>query len=521
MRINIYSALLPVFLAMASMVEAKGNSDRLFYSFDRLENRNGWLLSDNAAGLTTYAEQNFTQAVVQTGFTRGDYRNVYDPESEIESRFNVRSYYRINKIVLFGQFLFDYNTKKNQGWSSVTYPDSSPLHIGDDVPGTQIKETYFFKGGIGLPVWNNITLGGYYDFEGATNSKKKDIRNQNSYSRYHLKPSLMWQKGRFRIGASYIFGSESENIKWRVYEDLKQHEIFFFEGLWFGTKEITSSSVTERRFDHIRQKGSFQFEYLTPRVKWFNEFSLGKEHHKVYLNKDEERGGEYRKASYNYSGQIGILSGNYEHTFRGNINHSFLKSYKNLQQLEMVDYFYQFIQYGLLLRYTESDWNGLFHYELIKNRANSSWSNDWQLKMQAGYTVKEQRFRAYPAVYRQKTNRIYGMAGFEKNILMRRSMLDLGIQAVYTAGWGDEVAPENAEVTSDYERREDLQKSGYNYLTANVLTGRLDVKYSYFLQPDRGISAFGKLSGQYRCVTDSALSGNSRTFCALTLGLNF
>lgn len=495
-------------------------NQRVYYSFEQLENRNGWLNSQNAAGLATYDQDDFTQAEVKSRITKGDLHQVYDPSRSIDYQLDIRSYQRINQIMLYGRFVFDYDIKKNQNWSSMTYPGSSPLHIADMTPGTQTKETYFVDGGIGVPLGGNWTAGGAFDFEGVTNAKKKDIRNKNSFSRYHLSPSLTWESGQIRLGASYTYGSEVEEIEWTTYGDKNQHEVFFFQGLWFGPSEITSSSITGRRFERSMNRGALQLEYFTPRIRLFNQLQLQQEEQKAYLVIEQERGGENKKATYRYNGQLWLTQKRFDHSLKWSASHDFLKNYQNLQQREMINHIYQYVQYGTLLRYTESNWEGRLSYELVRKRQNDDWNRSWSFHSDLGFQSRQQRYCAYPSVFRQDIKRMYGLAGFEKNLLMRTGMIDLGLDMHYSAGWGTPVDPQ-AQDLNGHHYREDLQQQEYAYLTAHVLGGKLHAKYSWFFDREEGRSVFAKAAYNYQRSTASAMKDHKRTFAEITLGLNF
>lgn len=514
--------ILPVvLLTMALSATAQAENEKLFYTFGQLKNQNGWLNSQNAAGLATYGQENFTQAAISGVFTEGSLRNVYDPVKENDYRLNVRSYRRLNDVMLYGQIVFDYDLKKDQQWTSMTYPGSSPLHIADKTPGTQTCETYFIDGGIGVPVGAGFTFGGYFDFKGVSNAKKKDIRNKNNFSIYHLKPSVMWEKGNFRLGANYSFGSETEKIEWLVYGDKMQHEVFFFEGLWFGPSEITSASVTDRRFERSLQEGAMQLEYASNTIRLFNQLRVNKEQLDVYLKVDEERGGENKKAGYVYDGQLWMSGALFNHSLKWHASHGFVKSYQNLQQREMVNYVYQYVQYGTILRYTQSDWNTGLSYELLRMRDKAEWRQNWRLLIESGFSYREQKFRAYPTVFSQQIRQAYVTLGFDKNLLFSSGMLDLGIKACWQTGWGDPLRITDPESTNGYKYQEELQQAEYAYLTAQTLGTEVSVKYTWFQNPTYGFAPFAKASYVYREATNRAAQDKSRSHIEFALGLNF
>ena len=503
------------------MISTSLQAQKLYYSVDRLRQQNVWLGSDNAAALTTYNFDDFTQAEVAACTLSGKYRQAFDAQRDNSYSLTADSYKRLNKVVVYGHFLFDYDWKKEQSWSSMTFPGSTPLHIADVTPGDQLKESYGITGGIGVPLGKGWSVGGQFDFLYVANSKKKDVRNQNQYSRYAVSPSLMYQVGAFRIGASYRGGRETEGISWKLFGDAKQHQLYYFEGLWFGKNEAYSSSIDNRRYETSHHTGSLQLGLVSSDIQFLNQFSLGRDKQHVYLKVEKgERGGEMENARYAYQGQLVIDRNSFSHIISGSVNHDFMKSYQNLQQQEMVNHIYQFVQYGRLNRYTSSDWNTNVSYDLYRNREGLN--SSWHLGVEAGYLSQTERFRVYPQIYCQKISQTFGALLFDKNFSFTQGMLDLGFRAVYTFGTGDELATENQEVvTPDYISRPDIQQYQFGYLTANHVAADLWMKYTYFVKPETGMSAYAKVAYGYDRVTDGTFKSDHRMTCRLAIGLNF
>lgn len=509
--------LLPVVSAMA----VQPHSNKLFYTIQQLQQRNGWLESQNGAALSTYEEANFSNASVSGFVTNGSLRNVCDPANNQKAALNAQSYYRLNNIMLYGQFLFDYDVKKNQCWTSMTYPGSSTLLIGDKTPGNQVRETYYINGGIGIPLGAGFTIGGYFDFKGVNNAKKKDIRNKNDYGYYHIKPSLMWERGAFRIGGNYSFGAETEKIEWLVAGDKMQHEVFFFEGLWFGPSQMTSSLITERRIERLVHEGALQMEYKIGQARLFNQFRFNKEELAVFVEVEEERGGENKKAGYAYEGMLWLPASQFTHSLKWSGDHSFVKSYQNLQQRELVNYIYRYVQYGTLLRYTESEWNAGLRYELAHIRNNNTWNRSWSLTLDGDFSFHNQKFRTYPTLFTQQIRQINTSVGFEKNLLFSKSMLDLGLEVFWKTGWGNPVDVSAPNSANGYKYQEELQKAEYAYLTAQLAGCGVSAKYTWFQNALTGFAPYAKASCFYREAIADALKNKSRTHVELTLGLNF
>lgn len=521
MRENIRRILVIVGMTMTLVVEGWGENLKLFYTSEMLRQQNGWLNSQNGAGLITYDEADFTEAFIVTSLTDRGLRDVYDPARTYTTALNIMSYQRLKRVMLYGCFVFNHDLKKNQNWNSMTHPGRSPLHIADKTPGNQSCESYYLEGGISIPLRYGFSLGGNCEFTGASNAKKKDIRNKNSFSFYHLSPAVIWQKGNVRVGANYKYGSETERIEWFTYGDKMAHEVFFFEGLWFGPSIITNSSVSERRFHRVLHQAAGQIEYITPVVKVFNEIKMANEELNVYLKAEEERGGQTKSVRYDWSGQLGIPVASFRHLLNWNVAHGFVKSYQNLQQRELIDFIYQYVQYGTILRHTQSDWNAHIAYKLRHMRENNDWNQSWSMGLDAGINYQDQRFRTYPAIFEQRIGQVFGILHFEKNFLFQQGMLDVKGSALWQTAWGTPIGAIDPQTTNGHKYQEDLQQAQYDYLTAPLAGGGIDLRYTWFQNPIIGIAPYVNVGCQYEKALAKVLKGKERFRIDMAFGLKF
>jgi hypothetical protein len=516
--------------ASASGETASTETDKLYYSLEGLRRRNGWLASGNAAGLATYSAQDFSDVRLYGSFASGALRDVCSPKRDNRLGLDAQAYQRLGKATLYGRFLFDYDMKQAQRWSSMTRPGSSTFLIGDSTAGNQVCETYLIDGGLSLPLGGGLTLGAAFDFEYAANAKRKDIRNKNNYSRYHLRPALMWQRGGVRLGANYAFGSETEKIEWTVYGDKMQHEVFFFEGLWFGPSEITTTSITERRFERYSHELALQSEVKLRRGNLYNALSLTTDEQKVYVEVEQERGGENRRAAYRYDGQLWLAADRLSHSLQWSAGHSYAKSYQNLQQRELVGYIYQYVQYGRLLRFTESQWDARMSYQLAGLRgagkgapagSDAAWSRSWALTFDASFGFTEQRFRTFPTVFAQQVRQASASLAFAKSLLTGNGLLDLEAKAMWQTGWGRCVDPVDAEATNGYQYRADLQRASFEYATAQRLGGMARVRHTWSSLGSHSVMPYAEATFRSVGAIDGALKGDVRRLTSIAVGLKF
>ena len=287
---------------------------------------------------------------------------------------------------------------------------------------------------------------------------------------------------------------------------------------WFGPSEITTTSITERRFERLSHELGLQAELTLGRGNLFNSLRLGKDEQKVYVEVEQERGGENRRASYAYDGQLWLTSPRFTHSLSWGGEHSYLKSYQNLQQRELVGYIYQYVQYGTLLRYTESHWAARLGYELAAIRDGNAWNRSWALSLDVSFRFADQRFRTFPAVFAQQVRQADATLAFDKNFSLHSGKLDLRAELLWQTGWGRCVDPVDADATNGYQYRADLQRASFDYLTAQALGGALTARYTMPSLGSYSVMPYVEMGYRHRSVMGSDASRYTTSFA---LGLKF
>ena len=84
------------------------------------------------------------------------------------------------------------------------------------MPGRQTMETYILEGGIGYMIGKHWSIGAKIDYLTASNAKKKDARNKNTYMNLKVYPGVVYRSKYLNLGLNFIYQKETENIDIRT-----------------------------------------------------------------------------------------------------------------------------------------------------------------------------------------------------------------------------------------------------------------------------------------------------------------
>lgn len=218
--------------------------------FDYLERRNAWNVGVNAAGIRqdsvskSYAEGYFTMS-------KGGFVNNYESDDSWSIGARTESIRHFKKISFFGGFAYDYFDGENMCGSMFSRPNYYPVDIIEFTPGRKMRETYSFTGGVAAKFNNRWTGGLRVDFEAQNYAKRKDLRHKNTMLDFEVAPSVLYHVGKFAVGASYIFGKNSDVVEAeQIGQSGKNYFAFFDQGLCYGTSGLWDADAI-----HLKESG--------------------------------------------------------------------------------------------------------------------------------------------------------------------------------------------------------------------------------------------------------------------------
>jgi len=506
-----------------------------YYTYDYLLRTNFWLQANNAAGLIFNDKaldktDSYTQFDGTVFYNGGDFRNIYTPESELQYKLNAKSYMKLGKIHLYGNFTYDYNVRRNIQWAGMLNPINSPFMLSDSIPGNQTLERFTLDGGIALPVNNNFTVGAYMDYTVASAAKLKDLRNKNTYMNLLLRPAILYHSANWNFGANLLYERTTEEIEYRQFEaNTSNKSIFSLSGLWFYTYKTFSSSESRRKNSN-KLGGAFQGEFVTGDLKIFSEFSgyYGKSSlSETGYNKQEY--GDTKITAYRYEGKAVYKN---QHRLTGYMEFSRMLGYNVIQRLEMnpdarVN---QWVTYDRVNNYVRNAVEYEIAYTFDKLRSECNHALNLSLGAR-GYSI-ENAYKLYPLKYLQQWNYTEVFLNLNRNILYAWGMLDLNPSVAY--GWGsgtmNDKSTMNGMTLQEVEEympptEQPLQLTQqlareFVFMTAGRLNWGLHCRATYFLNKSKGTNLYADIRYNYLNSMSDALRDKHRNYISLTIGLS-
>lgn len=105
-------------------------------------------------------------------------------------------------------------------------------------------------------------------------------------------------------------------------------------------------------------------------------------------------------------------------------------------------------------------------------------------------------------------------------------MLDCGINGAYTIGGGTMLKMKQESETvlpniDEYPQRKDLLEQEFEYITSDKIAGGVNVRYTYFLNKEKGMNLYAIGNVNYKKSTSGLYDGKDWITLQATIGLSF
>lgn len=491
------------------------------YTFEKIEMKNPWLLSGNAAGLVFNKAQNF--ANVEGFYTNesGGYRNFNDPKSYTTYGLETKSYTKIKDVYFYGSFKYDYGVNQDLAWRGTVYPESTLNPILDSVPGKALRESYIMTAKVGYNLNDHVSIGVEFDYNASTAAKRRDGRNLNTLSIMNIAPGVTFSTGALKLGLSLNYMRNVEEVEYKYIGETTGKSIYYMEGLWFYTTSgITSSTNLNRKYITDMFGGSIQAHVRTGNLCLFNQFAVN------YGQEDDfeyyyfaKRYASVESLNYKYDGRFRLIGQSTDHTLslsfvsKENLSSNIVNNYERVpDELNQ----WAFYEYGKTLRYmTNYQKYGAEYKALIRD---GEWKSSWIFAAGVNHHIVEKDYKVYPALYHQEYSFTQFYARASRDFTLNEtSLLNLELNGSLIDANGTKLEATNPLTTGSLKLNENLLNSDFAYNTAGRYSAGIGVKYMRMLNSENGSSVY--LRANYNHI-DAGDLGN-RKFFSISLGLNF
>lgn len=461
--------------------EASGTSEAWLRIRDA-ELYEGWLRSENAAGLTRFRLPKCSEAALFAAKENGDWKNWYESDDSFEFGVEAASYYRLSeRIAVHGAVGYSRFSGKHMSGSCFIDPEQTPFDLVEfstENAGNKRLETYRVTGGVGFDLSRRIALGARFDYTTANYSKHKDLRHVNSLMEMVVSPGVKIRIGRsLTLGANYTYRRRVESLLLKIYGKTDQIYVSLLDyGAFFGKREAfgengyTKENETKPLFDEYHG-GAFQLDWrITPRMTFFNEISVrqrkgyyGKPSPSTIVYSNHDGSDIAYRGVWNYNG------GRHRHTLQLSVDSKRIDNRENIYTVQNEEIGRSYILY---LGQTEV---GSRVRQSVSARYTGQFGMmqgvpTWRGVLDGGIDRRRISATNYPDYRHQELAWWYLRTSGERNILRGRNLCTFGMGIGYASGTGDPCrngSYEEAGTSETLTRTlDDRLMQEYEYLTA-------------------------------------------------------
>lgn len=232
-----------------------------------------WEEGRNISGLATNdASGKKAEAILTGRFSSGDFRTLSEGKTLWSAGASAHACTQLKDMVMTGRFGFEHQEGSEMMGSMFTHPGYYPVDVLEFTPGRKSRQTYDIAGGLAYKSGSRWIPGLTARFQGSNYAKRKDLRHTTYRQEMELTPSLLFEGDGWRIGASYLFGKNSEFIQAEQVGPAKAESYYAFldKGLRFGTYQAWDGSGI-----HLAEPGVDRFPVKKITHGGALQFSLG------------------------------------------------------------------------------------------------------------------------------------------------------------------------------------------------------------------------------------------------------
>jgi len=510
--------------AQSEPTPPRGNLD-----FERLNWINPWLGSTNASGLTRFSDllpefESLANAKLSYSYASGEFRCPTTPPRFTNIGFETRAVRRINTLFLEGYFNYDLSNRIDAQWNGLFVTGANPFFMADSISGRFRSETFHAGARLAYPVGRNHVIGLGINYVAGRGAKDRDLRNENRYSNFTIRPSWLLNLGAWTVGATVGWNRSFENIEYvELATDVEPKWFFLMWGNWFFEADPFHPQTTERartRKDNI-YSGHIQLQYTGQRFSIHNEFG-------VALNQSSQF------ADIRFNRQFGdvestivqnrlVVHALENHRLSVNFSYRYQIGFRPVQVLEHDPVFLAQIWRTVdrLFVFDASESTQNITYSFLSRR-DDGLGMHWQFDVGASLFQREQIYH-HDVEFVQQISSMEFFVAFNKNFQFRRSFLDVRPLVAFRTGSGEKnhAPPTDVENPSPRQLTAEMTREFYA-LTCDRLRLQLSIRYSHPLRNRTSrVFAFANYDVMKALSATDIFDNQTRNFMTFGIGISF
>jgi len=481
MQITLKRQLLFFVLLAASFACFAGDSLHVntFNTFRLLRSVNGWLETENMAGLVFNQPTNIVSFAAGLNKGNGDYHRIREGNKINDYSFSTESFQAQKKrIFLYGKFAYHSVDETGGQWNGTYDPyNGNPYILADSLSGTTYhKENYNLVGGVGYKLNDRISLGAGVDYYVGVAAKQNDPRPLNTYMRFQFNPALIIATSKYKLGLDIGYKSMKEEIDYDVKRLSFDPSFFTFKGFGFYTRNIGLSYyrlLTAHEFF-----GGVQFKKKLKSVSTLTELRFNYDVESIEDGGSEIRkldGGDWRTYCANLKEQIKFRKGFTRHRFTGVFSYFNGDGNEISQNIvhEGTSNVSTYVTTGINLKFNRQTISGTVSYNYLKLKDQDH--IDWDVTAGINFLNNSEQYFYIPEIFSSGYSNVTGNISLQKNLYFGKCHLALSLNSGYTSNLSNDLQLSTLpEITK--KQRKDVYQQEFDYYASSVMKTGGEVK---------------------------------------------
>jgi len=233
-----------------------------------------WSNSNNAGALSYFDIQHkIGKAWINYNYEKGDFHRFQEAKEESQFGFNTSGYSHLKSWKFYGRFNYFNQNEKGIKWVDVMEPyNNNPYTLGDASGGKYHKEYFSMQGKAAYQINHSLNFGFDINYKTGIGAQRKDPRPENTTTNFEIKPGIVWQKNKIKIGANLHYQTGKEVIELTTVTD-SIYNFYHFKGLGAFT---TTTEQDDRSSEAELFGGGLQFNITKNNIRNLTEVSFQK-----------------------------------------------------------------------------------------------------------------------------------------------------------------------------------------------------------------------------------------------------
>lgn len=405
---------------------------------------NGWISSDNAAGISSLTDSlRLSDVAICYQYGRGGLTDYNGPIRFNEWAASASSLYRIDhRTVVYGSVSYAHRTGYEMAGSAWINPADQPFDLIEYTPdcaGRKVLESYRLTSSIAHTI-SSWSIGLKVDYEADNYAKQRDLRHQNRRMQMLISPGVKWSSDLVSLGLNYQYIRSTEGLSFNIAGNTdRQYITLVSYGAFIGMREYSAtlydgySSVSGGDRPMVNEWHCISLQtalHQNRKWEWYNQWNLSSR--KGYFGREtsytivyEDHDG-YQLAWHSQLGFGQQEQNLWHHLCSFSVKYATLRAKERLwNEVQQGGGFTEYVYYDQQQRLNRKQLEVQADYTLRQEH--------WTWHSSLLFNMMNQKVSYYP-IYR---NQQIAQSQFSLSVERRWRQWEIGGSLIWQTGWGD------------------------------------------------------------------------------------